>query len=177
MKQFLKPAIAATVVTVSMIFLSSFISPKKAAPANVDSYVINLESNGAAGSNFQWTWKLTNPNPGNGNNGTLQNVSHWSMPLSLAAEAALVSAEYSYDGETWHSATTEVERDPSIRLCTTVDVLKFDRGTTGTAPTYYRATFSADFVINPFATSWIKTGGGLQGCNAYYFAGLGASRD
>ncbi len=178
MKQFVKSALVAAVVTVSVISLSSFISPKKATvPATTDAYLITLESNVAVGSNFEWTWKLTNPNPGNGNNGTLQNVSHWSVPLAPIAEAALVSSQYSFDGVNWFNATTVVERDPSIRQCTTVDVLKFDVGTSGTAPTYYRATFSTDFVINPFATSWVKTGGGLQGCNVYYFSGLGASRD
>ncbi len=175
MKQFVKSALVAAVVTVSVISLSSFILPKKVAPANVDSYLINLESRNSVGANFEWTWKLTNPNPGNGNNGTLQNVSHWSVPLSLQAEAALVSAQYSYDGVNWNNVSTEVERDPSIRLCTTVDVLKFNIGTSSTAPTFYRATFSQDFVINPYATSWIKTGGGLQGCNMYYFAGMGAT--
>jgi hypothetical protein len=177
MKQFFKSAILAAVVTGTVITLSSFFAAKKSASANVDSYLISRVSTVQSGSNFAWTWTLSNPNPGNGNNGTLQNVSHWSMPLSVTAEAALVSAEYSFDGINWFSATTVVERDPSIRQCTGTDVLKFDVGTSGTTATYYRATFAADFVINPFATSWIKTGGGLAGCNLYFFEGLGAVRD
>jgi hypothetical protein len=177
MKQIFKSAILAAVVTGTVITLSSFFTPKKTASANVDSYLISRVSTVQTGSNYVWTWSLSNPNPGNGNNGTLQDVSHWCMPLSVAAEAALVSAEYSFDGVNWFSATTTVERDPSIRQCTGVDVLKFDVGTSGTTATYYRATFSQDFVINPFATSWIKTGGGQQGCNIYYFEGLGAIRD
>jgi hypothetical protein len=97
--------------------------------------------------------------------------------LNAEAEAALVSAQYSFDGTTWQSATTSVDRDPSIRQCTSVDVLKYDVGTSGGNSTYYRATYANDFVVNPFATSWVKTGGGIQGCNLYYFSGTGARLD
>lgn len=175
MKQFFKATLIVAVVAASFVTLSSFIAKKKTTA--VDSYQILLVSKNAVETNTEWTWQLTNPNPGNGNNGTLQDVSHWSVPLNAEAEAALVSAQYSNDGVTWYSVSTSVDRDPSIRACTTVDVLKYDIGTSGTAPTYYRATFSQDFAINPFATSWIKTGGGLQGCNMYYFSGMGSRLD
>ena len=147
--------------------------PKKPAPAMA--YSIQLIGKEDVGTGEQWTWSLTNPNPGNGNNGTLQDVSHWSMALPATAEAALVSAEYSNDGSNWHSLPIEVERDPSIRVCTTIDVLKFNVGTNGADPVYYRAAFSKKFNNNAYATSYIKTGGGLTGCNLYYFAGLSAS--
>jgi len=176
MKHLFKTAIVVAVIAASFVSLSAFISKKKATSA-VDSYQIVLVTKNPVGTNTEWTWSLTNPNPGNGSNGTLQDVSHWSVPLNEQAEAALVSAEYSFDGVNWHAATTSVDRDPSIRACTSVDVLKYDHGTTGGNSTYYRATFSADFVVNPFATSWIKTGGGLQGCNTYYFSGTGARLD
>ena len=171
MKHHFKSLIVLAVFTTAFITLSSFIVKKKS--ANLDSYQIVLVSKNTVGGATEWNWQLTNPNPGNGNNGTLQNVSHWSVPLNAEAEAALVSAQYSTDGVTWTSASTVIERDPSIRVCTTEDVLKFDHGTSGTAPLYLKATFSADFAVNPFATSWIKTGGGLQGCNLYYFSGMG----
>ena len=67
---------------------------------------------------YEWTWVLTNPNPGNGEDGTLQNVSHFSIALNAEAEAALISAEYSFDGITWVSVPIELERDPAIRECT-----------------------------------------------------------
>lgn len=131
----------------------------------------------STGTDTEWTWSLTNPNPGNGSNGTLRDVSHWDVSLPAQAEAALVSAEYSFDGVTWHNSPIVVERDFSIKLCTLVDVLKFDAGTTGNAPTYYKAIFDADFTLNPFATSWIKNGGGQQGCNLYYYTGMGSRLD
>jgi hypothetical protein len=177
MKQINKTFLFAATIAVFTIGLSSFSSLKKKTNPPAAAYTITHLGTELVGGNYQWTWSVVNPNPGNGNNGTLQNISHWSVPLSTIAEAALVSAQYSFDGVNWISTTTEVERDPSIRMCTTVDVLKFNIGSTGSAPTYYRATFSSDFILNPYATSWIKTGGGLQGCNVYYFSGLGTVRD
>jgi hypothetical protein len=172
MKHIFKSVIVLTVIAASFVTFSAFESKTTKA---ADSYVISLLSKETVGGNTTWSWSLVNPNPGNGNNGTLQDVSHWSVPLNAACEAALVSAESSYDGVNWASVSTSVDRDPSIRACTTVDVLKYDRGTSGIAPTYFRATFNTDFVVNPWATSWIKTGGGLQGCNMYFFSGMGAA--
>lgn len=177
MKHLFTTSIVAIVATASIITLSSFKAKEEKKPA-ASAYSIQLmsqtQSDGAAGET--WTWVLTNPNPGNGDNGTLQDVSHWSIAISPQAEAALVSAEYSYDGVTWYSVSTEVERDPAIRACTSVDVLKFNVGTSGSQPTYYRATFDQSFNINPYSTSWIKTGGGRTGCNMYTFAGISTPR-
>lgn len=141
----------------------------------VTSYTITLLGIEKVGTNDVWTWTLTNTNPGNGSNGTLQDVSHWSLPLCPAAEAALVSAEYSYDGINWISSSIQIERDPSIRLCTREDVLKFDAGTSGSTTTYYRATFNRVFSVDAWAQSYIKTGGGLQGCNMYTYTGVGCT--
>lgn len=176
MKHFFKLTCVAAALTAGIFTLSSFTKKEKA--TNVDSYSIQLLSNDAnesRGGAYEWTWVLTNPNPGDGRDGTLQDVSHFSIALNAAAEAALVSAEYSFDGITWISVSINVDRDPAIRQCTSVDVLKFDVGTVGSQPTYYRATFSEEFSENPYATSWIKTGGGRTGCNRYFFTGVGAS--
>ena len=175
MKHFFKFTCAAAVLTAGIITLSSFNKAKKAT-TNTDAYSIQLVSNSSDESRgtYEWTWVLTNPNPGNGLNGTLQNVSHFDIALNAAAEAALVSAEYSFDGITWISVPIEVERDPSIRQCTSTDVLKFNAGTVGSQPTYYRATFSEEFSTNPYSTSWINSGN-RTGCNMYFFSGVGAS--
>jgi len=175
MKHFFKLTCAAAVLTAGIITLSSFNKAKKAT-TNVDAYSIQLVSNSSDESRgtYEWTWVLTNPNPGNGENGTLQDVSHFSIALNAEAEAALVSAEYSFDGITWISIPIVVDRDPGIRACTSTDVLKFDAGTVGSEPTYYRATFDQVFAVNPYSTSWIKTGS-RSGCNLYFFTGVGAS--
>lgn len=169
MKHFFKLTILASVVTALIFGLSAFTAKKS---ANVDRYNINLMSKSMEGANETWTWSLVNPNPGNGDNETLQDVSHLSFPLNAQAEAALVSAEYSYDGTNWHNNPISIDRDPAIKACTSVDVLKFDVGTTGTAPLYYRVTFNDQFESNCWATCYIKTGGGRNGCNVYYFTGV-----
>jgi len=171
MKQLSKTFFLITAITALSISFSSFKPGTKNSTAT--SYTITLVGIERVGVNDVWTWTLTNTNPGNGSNGTLQDVSHWSLPLCPAAETALVSAQYSYDGITWISSSINIDRDPSIRLCTKEDVLKFDVGTSGTTPTYYRATFNKVFTVDPFAYSYIKTGGGLQGCNVYTYAGVG----
>ena len=173
MKKFYKPIILSITIAVLAISLFSFKAEKKKDHKTNSSYAITLLNVAVVGTNQVWTWSLNNPNPGNGSNGTLQDVSHWDFPLCALAESALVSAEYSLDGTNWVSNTIEMDRDPSIRLCTTTDVLKFNVGTIGTSTNYYRVTFNKQFLVNPFATSWIKTGGGLKGCNLYFYAGVG----
>jgi hypothetical protein len=172
MKHFFQKSIMVASVFTFVIGFSSFNNVKKEKKSTANAYTIDLVTNSIVGTNREWTWRLANPNPGNGLEGTLQNVSHWDISLSPAAEAALVSAEYSFDGITWISVPIEIERDPAIRACTTNDVLKFNAGTVGSEPTYYRATFSEDFPVNPNATSYIKAGV-RQGCNVYPFAGIG----
>ena len=177
MKHLFKMILVVAVIAASCLTLSAFIANKKAKPNAVDVYQIVLVTKNSVGTGTEWTWSLTNPNPGNGSNGTLRDVSHWDVALPAQAEEALASAEYSFDGVNWHNSSIVVERDFSIKLCTLVDVLKFDAGTTGTSPTYYKAIFDADFTLNPFATSWIKNGGGQQGCNLYYYTGMGTRLD
>jgi len=169
MKHFFKLTILASVVTALIFGLSAFTPAKK---STASCYQINLIDKSADGANETWTWSVVNPNPGNGLNGTLQNVSHFDMALSPDAEAAMVSAQYSFDGISWVSVPLEVERDPSIRQCTTTDVLKFNGGTVGGQPTYYRLTLSQTYGANPYATSWINSGN-RTGCNMYYFSGVG----
>lgn len=162
----------ATVFTF-VIGLSSYNKEEKATISAYEITSMSTERN-STGTNQQWTWMITNPNPGNGDNGTLQDVSHWSLALSPIAEAAIVSAEYSFDGIIWVSVSIQMDRDPTIKACTTDDVLKFDVGTTGSQPTYYRVTFDREFAVNSYSTSYIKTGSGRKGCNLYYFAGVGS---
>ena len=178
MKNSLKSTIVLALAVASFATFSAFRSAKKITPPAVPYTIQKLSENVSVGGGlYQWSWQINNPNPGNGNNGTLQDVSHWSVPFNEQTEAALVSAEYSYDGVNWHSTSPIMDRDPSIRACTGIDVLKFDVGTSGTAPTYYRVTLNATFNVNAFSVSYIKTGGGQQGCNVYFFQGTGTRID
>lgn len=177
MKTSLQSTIVLALAVASFATFSGFRSEKKITPPAVPYSIQKLSENVSIGGGlYQWSWALNNPNPGNGDNGTLQDVSHWSVPFNAATEAALVSAEYSFNGINWFSTSPVMDRDPSIRACTGIDVLKFDVGTSGTAPTYYRITLNTRFNVNAFAVSYIKTGGGRQGCNVSFFEGTGTTR-
>src|SRR5436189_6284591 len=78
MKHFFKLTILASVVAALIFGLSAF-TPVKKANANVDSYQISLVDKTTDGANETWTWSLVNTNPANGNNGTLQYVSHFDI--------------------------------------------------------------------------------------------------
>ena len=171
MKHFFQLTVALAILTATTFALSAFTSPQKT--ANTESYSIVMMGKIADDAgNEEWTWVLSNPSPGNGDNGTLQDVSHFSIPITAQAEEALVSSAYSYDGVTWISNPISVDRDPAIKQCTSVDVLKFDVPTTGTEPLYFRITFSDEFETSSWAKCYIKTGGGRNGCNWYYFTGV-----
>lgn len=171
MKHFFQLTVALAILTGTTFVLSAFMTSKKT--ANAESYSIQMIGKTTdEASNEQWTWILSNPNPGSGDDGTLQDVSHLSIPLTAEAESALVSAEYSYDGVTWTSIALSMDRDPTIKQCTSADVLKFDVGTTGSEPLYFRITFNDEFETSGWAKCYIKTGGGRNGCNWYYFTGV-----
>ena len=171
-----KIVIPSVLIISSFIVLSAFRSGKSETKPVSGAYAISFLGKNPIGSGEQWTWSLQNPNPGNGSNGTLQDVSHWDMAIPPEAEAALISAEYSRDGINWFPVPIVIERDPSIRMCTSIDVLKFDVPSIGTDPIYYRATFNEEFAYSDYATSYVKTGGGLKGCNLYYFGGIGSQQ-
>lgn len=172
MKPLYKPFTLIAGIVALSVSLSSFKPEKK---PTTSAYTIVLRSVERVGTNEVWTWEVSNPTPGNGTNGTLQDISHWSLPLCPNAESAIVSAAYSTNGVNWTSVAPTMDRDPSIRTCSPDDVLKFDFGTSGTAITYYQITFNKYFVVNPMAVSYIKTGGGLRGCNMYYYPGIGCT--
>ena len=171
MKHFFQLTVALALLTATTLALTAFVPSKKT--AGTESYSIQMISKITdETNNQQWTWVLTNPNPGNGENGTLQDVSHISVPLTADAESSLASAEYSYDGITWISIPLSIDRDPTIKQCTSADVLKFDVGTTGSEPLYFRITFNDEFETSGWAKCYVKTGSGKTGCNYYYFSGV-----
>src|SRR5688500_11104231 len=109
-------------------------------PVNPSSAVYDAQflSHQQAGSNFEWTWAVSNPNPGNGKNGSLQDLSHWSVAVpEWLSYDDIVAVEYSLDNITWTTLHIQLGTDPS-QSCYDGNVIKFDAGTSGTATTYYR---------------------------------------
>ena len=148
--------------------------------SNCADYSVNLTRDY---SNRQTTfvWTITNPRPGNGSNGTLQNLSHWSFIPGCAGDQGLeqnwsdiISADYSTDGgTTWNliSPTPTLQPDPS-QTCSNANVFKFDHGTSGSTPTKYRIRLSGNYAssLDNFA---IFKSGAKTGCCTRTVPGIG----
>jgi hypothetical protein len=150
-------------------------------------YRITLESVTANSNNtrFTWTWSVRNPNPGNSNGisgNPAQDLSHWNIALNNccgcgggATLSDVVSAATSANGTSWQSFTPVVQQDPSVLTAcnlSTGPMLKFDRGTSGTAKTYYRLVLSRRFNVEDMATSIYKSGN-RTGCGTICYPGIG----
>jgi hypothetical protein len=140
-------------------------------------YTITLESVVNNGNNtYTWTWSVQNPNPGNGLNGTVQNLSHWGFILGTCVNFNdILSSAYSFNGANWTSFTAAYAVDPS-QDCMTYPVLKFDAGTTGTAKTYYRITLYNDYAVDNNAIGYFKSGSRTD-CGVFTFSGVGCLND
>ena len=141
--------------------------------ATSNAYTVKLESRISNGDGtWTWTWSVMNPNPGNGSNGTVQDLSHWGLQLgSCATIQDVAAASYSRDGQNWTSFTATYQEDKS-QDCINSSVLKFDEGTTGNAKTYYRLVLTRNFLVNPMATLYFKSGANT-GCSMGMFEGIG----
>jgi hypothetical protein len=137
---------------------------------NPNAYTVILESKTAVAGGWEWIWSVQNPNPGNGNNGTVQDLSHWGMTFGACfAPSSMVSAAYSGNGSTWTSFVPSYQADPS-QSCMSLPVLKFDFGTQGTAKSYYKLVVNADYATG--STSAYYKSGGNTGCCTFTFTGI-----
>ncbi len=140
-----------------------------------NAYTIALEDVNHVGNNYEWIWTVQNPNPGNGNNGTVQNLSHWGMQLaSCVPWSSVVGAAYSADGITWTSFTPVYQVDPS-QNCMTQPVLKFNFGTVGSTPSYYKLIVNQNFSTG-YVPGYYKSGS-RTGCCIFNFVGIGCPSD
>ncbi len=134
-------------------------------------YTIALESVTQVGSNYEWIWTVTNNNPGNGLNETYQNNSHWGMQFgSCFVWSSVVSGAYSGNGNSWIPFTPTYAVDPS-QDCLTTPVMKFNYGTTGTAPSYYKLVVNRPYVVG-YQFGYYKSGQ-RTGCCTFNFLGFG----
>jgi hypothetical protein len=131
--------------------------PVPPAVCNSNAYLVTLESRSQIGSNWEWIWSVKNPNPGNGTNGTSQDMSHWGMQFGTCLEwADIIGAAYSADGTTWTAFTPSYQVDPS-QSCVTTPVLKFNLGTSGSAKSYYKLIISKNYSVDPAAFAYYKS--------------------
>jgi hypothetical protein len=102
-------------IALSFVVASSFTtSPVHQTTKFDEFYTVELVSTTAVGSNYEWVWKVSNPDPGNGLNGTLQDLSHWGLILpSCVSQTDIVSAAYSKDNSNWIALSSTIAVDPS----------------------------------------------------------------
>lgn len=141
-----------------------------ATACNPNAYVITLESVSPVDGKFEWVWSVRNPNPGNGTNGTVQDLSHWGMQFGSCFNAShVVSAAYSSNGSSWHSFNPTIQVDPS-QGCMTAPVLKFDFGTSGGNKSYYKLVLNGSYQSGP-VPGYYKSGR-KTGCCTFQFTGV-----
>lgn len=138
------------------------------APCNPGAYAVTLESRTLVNGAWEWIWSIQNLNPGNGNNGTAQDLSHWGIQLGTCINpSSITGAAYSADGINW-TTFTPVNQPETSQPCLTTPVLKFDFGTTGTAKSYYRLTLSQEYPAGT-AFGYFKAG---SRCCTFNFTGI-----
>jgi hypothetical protein len=134
-----------------------------------DSYV----RTGAGVYNSYFEWRVTNPCPGNGKNGSLQNLSHWSFTPSeclMTNPGAVISAwidTSSGNGSAWVQVPVPpIAPDPSG--CSSVPVMKFNYGTKGSKTSYYRLVLAGtqnSFWVSGLTTIYFKSGTNTGCCD------------
>lgn len=144
---------------------------RQPAVCNPDAYVVTLEGKTVVDGGWEWTWSVYNHSPGNGNNGTAQDLSHWGMNLGACIPfSSVTAAAYSADGVTWTSFIPSYQLDPS-QNCMNLPVIKFDYGTTGPYKSYYRLTLNQDYPQG-WVPAYYKSGANT-GCCIFNFNGIG----
>jgi hypothetical protein len=137
-------------------------------------YVVTLESVTLVNGKYEWIWSVRNSNPGNGYNGTVQDLSHWNITIgNCATFSSIVSGATSTNGTSWTSFTPSFQPDPSIKnTCPTGNVIKFNLGTTGSAKSYYKLVTTQNLPVDMQAVAYYKSGT-KTGCGTVCFPGFG----
>jgi len=136
-------------------------------------YSITLESVTDNGDNtWTWVWSVQNTNPGNGNNGTAQDLSNWGFAFGACVTASnLVNAGYSQNGTDWTNFNPQIAIDPS-QTCFTRPVVKFEFETTGSQKSWYRLVINKNLPVNNNVSGYFKSGS-RTGCGTFSFPGIG----
>ncbi len=145
------------IICLSFILASSFDHKPQKIKTDIF-YDVDLMSTTQVGNTYEWIWRVTNPYPGSGRDGTtLQDLSHWSLILgSCVTQSDIVGAAYSTDGMTWHTLAATLAVDPS-QTCYTQPVMKFNFGLNDVAPTYYKLIVNRYFAAG-FSPAVFKSG-------------------
>ena len=134
-------------------------------------YDIHISDLSKVGNNYVWIWEIKNKNPGNGKDGTVQDLSHWGIDLGTCVKLGdIVEAAYSQDKITWTKFTPEFKEDKS-QDCSSKSYVKFDFGTTGSQSSYYKLVITKN--VTHTDTEAIYKSGTNTGCGIFETCGFG----
>jgi len=134
-------------------------------------YDIHISDLSGVDGKYTWIWEIKNKNPGNGLNGTVQDLSHWGIDLGTCVKFGdIVEAAYSQDKITWTKFTPEFKEDKS-QNCSSKSYVKFDFGTTGSQSSYYKLIITKN--VTHTDTEAIYKSGTNTGCGIFETCGFG----
>jgi hypothetical protein len=131
-----------------------------------------------------WIWGIRNPNPGNGTNGTIQDLSHWNIKLPPCISLVNIkAAKMAYAGQLFTYFTPVITADNSYKDCPAgsgdvtngQNLLKFDLGTIGSQVTLYGLILDKEYPIDQNGIAFYKSGckEGGTGTGQTCFPGIG----
>jgi len=124
---------------------------------------------------YTWTWSVTNTNPGNGENGTYKDLSHWNFePGACLVLDDIISAACGTDLQDLQFQEVEIQDDPSMNCDDGTVTFKFDFGTVGSDPSYYQLVINKNYEVNSEAVGYWKAG---TECGEGTFDGIGCYAD
>jgi hypothetical protein len=138
-------------------------------------YNVHISDLNQVGTNYTWIWTIKNNNPGNGQNGTVQDLSHWGIDLGSCVKLGdIIEAAYSSDKVNWTLFTPKFEVDKSQK-CSDSKFIKFDFGTKGSIPSYYKLVITKN--VTRTDTKSIYKSGNNTGCGVFTTCGFGCAKD
>ena len=139
--------------------------------STVSPYSVRLASVKKVDGGYEWIWEIQNFHPGNGTNGTVQDLSHWDLDLGDCVKLDDINnASYSKDGNNWTKFNPSFKVDKS-QDCYKKNILKFDFGTTGSKISYYKLVISKNVTRENVAA--VYKSGSKTGCGIFETCGFG----
>ena len=141
----------------------------------VSPYAVRLASVKKVDGGYEWIWEVQNFHPGNGSNGTTQDLSHWNISLGKCVVIKdILKAAYSSDGTSWTSFKPELKEDKS-QDCFKESIFKFDYGTKGSKISYYKIVISKN--VTKSNVRAVYKSGSKTGCGIFEICGFGCPVD
>jgi len=138
-------------------------------------YSVHISDLYKDGENWVWIWEIKNKKPGDGTNGTVQDLSHWGIDLGKCVGLGdIVEAAYSQDKVIWTPFTPTFEKDNSLLECSEASYVKFDFGTTGSQSSYYKLVITKN--VTHVDREAVYKSGSTTGCGVFETCGFGCPK-